>query len=231
MAKAKRNEKGQFVKGHPSHNRADLIGEKFGRLEVLERAGKDKHQNLLWLCRCECGNTTTVSSNSLQQGRIKSCGCLRKERAREATLKHGEFTNYNTEKPRLYRIWIAMRTRCNNPNFPAYHNYGGRGISICDEWEKYENFRDWAKNNGYEDDLTIHRVDNDGDYYPENCKWVTRREQANNMRVNHLITFNGETKTMAEWSRETGINYQTLADRINHQNLEPKEALTKPIGG
>lgn len=155
----------------------------------------------------------------------------RKKKAREATLKHGIFTDGNRKKPRLYRIWLHMKGRCRNPNHPAYHNYGGRGISVCEEWKEFENFRNWAMSNGYSDNLTIERINNNGDYHPRNCKWATRKEQANNSRWNHNITFQGQTKTMAEWAREVGINYQTLADRINKQGLEPEEALTKPIGG
>lgn len=116
---------------------------------------------------------------------------------------------------RLYGIWTGIKGRTQNHNNKCYKNYGGRGITVCDEWENsYEAFRDWALANGYQDDLTIDRIDNDGNYCPENCRWVDRITQNNNRRSNHFITHNGETKTITQWARETGLNSQIISGRL-----------------
>lgn len=116
---------------------------------------------------------------------------------------------------RIYRIWQNMKSRCRNPKVPNYKNYGGRGIKVCDEWQDSSKFIDWALKNGYRDDLYIDRIDNNGDYEPFNCKWSTRKEQANNKTNSHFITINGDIKTMAQWVDETGIKQATLEQRIN----------------
>lgn len=151
----------------------DLAGQKFGRLTVIEKS-HPKNKKTFWLCECDCGNTTIVSGQDMKNGRIKSCGCIRKERGNH--FIHGD------SHKRLHNIWSLMFQRCYNPKASGYKNYGGRGISICDEWRKYPVFKDWALANGYADDLTIDRIDNDGNYEPSNCKWSTYKEQAQNKR-------------------------------------------------
>lgn len=134
-----------------------------------------------------------------------------------------------SHRPRLYRIWADMRTRCNNPNFPGYADYGGRGIKVCPEWQAYEPFREWAVSNGYADTLTLDRKDNDKGYSPANCRWVTQKEQCNNKRNNHLLTYNGETLTVAQWARKLGVNYFTLHDRITKLGWSAEKAISTPI--
>jgi hypothetical protein len=201
----------------------DLTGQKFGRLTVTERAGS-KNKRALWRCVCECGNEVAVDSNSLRTGNTRSCGCLHIERVKaigEANKIHGMFGT------RLYMIWADMKRRCSSQNREAYDNYGGRGITVCDEWaNSFEAFRDWALANGYRDDLTLDRKDANGDYRPDNCRWSTWKEQENNRRNNHLLTHGGKTQTMTQWAEETGILYPTLAARINVLLWDPEKALT-----
>ena len=167
----------------------DLTGQRFGRLTAIEKVGK-QGGHIMWLCQCECGNTTIVQGTVLKNGRTKSCGCLwdeaiasfnhserRKETTRKAKSKHG------MKGTRLYRIWQGMKSRCGNPNIPCYPYYGGRGITVCDEWKNsFEAFRDWALSHGYSDELTIDRMDVNGNYEPSNCRWASMAEQNKNKR-------------------------------------------------
>lgn len=163
----------------------------------------------MWNCVCECGNTTTVRAKSLTCGVTKSCGCFAKEHMASIAKKHG---GYGT---RLYAIWNSMRQRCLNKNNHAYGNYGGRGITICSEWDDFSKFKDWAYRNGYDDhagrgECTLDRIDVNKGYYPGNCRWATAKEQSLNRRDTILVEYNGEQHSLKEWSQIIGIRYDTM---------------------
>lgn len=163
------------------HQVINLTGNKYGRLTVVEYTGT-KMRKALWKCICECGNTTYVRSHKLKDGNTRSCGCLRTELLLSYTPDRGK--THGESDTRLYRTWSAMKQRCFNPNLPIYKYYGGRGITVCDEWkDDFVAFRDWALANGYDDTLTIDRIDNDGDYCPQNCQFLTRSENAAKQRL------------------------------------------------
>lgn len=188
----------------------NLTGERFGMLTVIGQKGS-RHGHAMWECECDCGTKTVVQSSDLRSGRTKSCGCNR--------IVHGGHGS------RLYRIWTGMKTRCFNEADHTYAQYGGRGITVCDEWrDSFEAFRDWALANGYQDDLTIDRTDVNGPYSPDNCRWATTKDQENNRRNNRLITHNGKTQTLSQWAEETGIHRGTIQWRLNH-GWEAEKAL------
>lgn len=204
-------------------NYSEYIGMRFGKLTVIEQTGISKSHKPLFLCHCDCGNEKVVDLYSMRSGHTQSCGCYNKERLREANTVHGGSCG-----DRLHTTWGHMVYRCSNKNMT---NYGGRGISVCEEWRNsYESFRDWALGNGYRDDLTIDRIDNNGNYCPENCRWATNRTQANNTRRNHNLTAFGETKTVTEWSRVYGVKYNTILSRLNKGWSVEAAISTPPYG-
>ena len=212
------------------HQYKDRAGQRFGRLTVVKDVGRTKTKRVLWLCHCGCGNETIVASNNLTGGKTQSCGCYMRDRVREASKTHGHYMN--GKQTRLYAIWAGMKRRCLNHNVKAYHRYGGRGIKVCAEWMKFEPFRDWATANGYADKLSIDRIDNDGNYEPGNCRWITQKVQCQNTRSNRLITFNGVAKSIAEWAEITGIKAATISARIKRHHWPIEKALTiKPNHG
>lgn len=185
----------------------NLLGQKFGKLTVIARIDK------YWLCQCECGNTKKVKGSDLISHKVKSCGCLK--------FKHG-MTN-----TRLYKIWDKMKARCNKQNHQDYPRYGGRGITICSEWlSDFKQFYNWAINNGYQDNLTIDRIDVNGNYEPSNCRWATIKQQANNRRTSHFITINNETLSLTEWANKVGLDRSTLQKRIDSGWDEIKAVMT-----
>lgn len=179
-------------------------------MTVIKKAGVDNRRYLTWLCKCDCGSDVIVRGSNLRNGNTKSCGCIRKERTKMLNFVTG------LTKSRLHRIWSGMKTRCYNDNALAYKDYGGRGIAVCEEWKyEFKPFHDWAMSHGYSHGLTIDRIDNNGNYCPENCRWVTMREQSRNTRRTKFITHNGESHCVAEWAEKYNISPGTLNSRIN----------------
>lgn len=205
----------------------DLTGRRFGRLVVAERAPDSIQENgrhrIMWKCQCDCGNSVICYGDNLKLGVTQSCGCYRKDCALRNNSTHRE------SKTLLYGIWCGMKARCNNRNTTAYMDYGGRNINICPEWnDSYEAFAAWARANGYMRGLSIERTDNDGDYCPENCKWVGRVAQANNRRSNIVLDYHGQSHTLTEWSHIVGINAKTLMSRY-HSGWSTEKILTTPL--
>lgn len=194
----------------------DLTGKRFGRLVVIgvdDRGTRKTYYN----CQCDCGNVKSVRADSLLCGAIRSCGCMKKEQDRinlEANHSHKQ------SGTRLYKIWQGMKKRCYNPHDTRYDRYGGRGIIICDEWrENFQAFHDWAVQNGYDETLTIDRVDNDGNYCPENCRWSSNEEQARNRSSNIKITIGNATKTLTEWCEIFQVDYRMVLARYKRNGF------------
>ena len=202
----------------------DLTGKTFGRWKVIERGPNNKTNHVMWLCECQCEKKTKkfIAGGDLRLGKTKSCGCYNSEIASERKT-HG------LSNTRLYHIWHDMKRRTLNLNCSTYDEYGGRGIKVCKEWMRLENFIDWAIKNGYQDNLTIDRIDVNGDYCSENCRWATNIEQANNKRTNNFLEFNGKKLTVAQWSKLLGIKYETLRYRIFILGWNVEKALTTPV--
>lgn len=205
----------------------DLTGMQFDALTVLQRAPNhitpSGQQCTMWLCRCQCGKEIIVSSNNLRRGHTKSCGCLFPQH----NLKHSDCVNGNIS--RLYCIWAGMKARCYSKQNPRYKYYGARGITVCDEWkDNFASFKEWSIRNGYDDTLTIDRIDNNGIYAPDNCRWTTQKVQSNNSRMNVIITYKSESHTISEWADLVGIPYKSLWYRIN-SGWDIEDALTIPL--
>lgn len=195
----------------------DIIGRRFGRLTVIQHDHMEKRGRSYYLCECDCTNTILARRDLLLSGHTRSCGCYATDINRSRSTTHG------MSETRLYNIWRQMRQRCGNSNSSSYCNYGNRGIYVCDEWDTFENFYDWAINNGYESSLSIDRINNDEGYSPENCRWADSSTQANNKRTCHYVTYNDLTHTVTEWSRILGVHAETLRHRIKHGDMSDFE--------
>ena len=208
-----------------AHNFKDLSGQRFGKLIVLKYVGNNRYQQSLWECLCDCGSVVTVNRVGLKSGGTKSCGCIKSNMVREKYTIHGMASSAN--RHRLYKIWARMLQRCNNPKNKGYKDYGGRGITVCDEWQKFEPFMKWAFDNGYKDSLEIDRRDNNKGYSPENCRFVTRSQNMLNTRYNRLVTINGETKPATTWARIAEIKKSTFFARLGY-GWEGEDLLRSP---
>ena len=203
----------------------NIAGKRFGRLIAISTNERDKFGNALWNCKCDCGNNVKVILQSLKDGKTKSCGCLNKEKMGKNNLIHGK------SKTRIYHIWRDMRERCTKPSKLGYSNYGGRGIKVCEEWsgsKDFLNFYEWSIKNGYKENLTIDRIDFNGNYCPENCRWTDIKTQCNNKRNNILIFYNGETKTLAQWSESLNISYSAISRRLK-DGWSVEKTFTTPV--
>lgn len=188
----------------------DKTGKRYGRLVVLKR-DENKTSGTYWICQCDCGNIKSINTSELGGNRTKSCGCLKRE-----ILKKQQETTHGETNTRLYSIWRAMKKRCYQPTSAGYKNYGGRGIVVCDDWVcSYENFRDWALKNGYKENLTLDRLNNDGNYEPSNCRFSTYIQQANNKRTNRVLTYKNVQLTEAQWCVLTNVPKTTFRRKIN----------------
>lgn len=197
----------------------DITGKIYGKLTVIcfiETRKRKAH----WKCNCECGKTIIVKSNSLNNGSTKSCGCKYKEANSKRLTTHG-MTNSS-----IFNLWKGMIQRCSNPNSTHFKNYGGRGITVCNRWLDFKNF--YSDMGEKPTNKTLDRIDVNGNYCPENCWWATAKQQANNKRNNRIITFNGKSQSLMQWSTEKGINRCTLSDRLNSLNWSIGKALTTP---
>ena len=206
----------------------ELIGKQFGYLTVLQKVESKKYSNgssqTCYKCLCVCGNKPIVTKNHLKTGHTKSCGCMKGKMCSDTQIKHGQTGT------RLYQTYQHMKKRCYKPSQKEYHRYGGRGISICDEWlgeNGFENFYNWAISNGYQENLTIDRINNDGNYEPSNCRWATHEEQMNNVSYNVRVTHNGETHTIAEWAKMLGLKQDTIQARLKYYGFSIEDALFK----
>jgi hypothetical protein len=203
----------------------DLTGQRFGRLTVLYRKDifkKSGKKETAYMCKCDCGTERCIVAYNLKNGHTVSCGCQSLENRTKARTTH------HLTGTRIYRIWRGMKTRCENKNDYHYEWYGARGIKVCEEWQTFEPFYDWAMANGYKENLALDRIDNDGDYEPSNCRWATQKEQSNNTRRNRQIVHNGVSHTLAEWADIANIRPITLAYRIK-SGWDMDKALNTPV--
>jgi hypothetical protein len=204
----------------------DLTGRIFGRLTCIGKVGS-RNGHMLWNCQCACGRESIVTTGNLNIGHTQSCGCLQKDRSRKSKLVHGKYHDENGNRSKLYHVWDSMKQRCNNPNNKSYMDYGGKGVKVCSDWNDYKTFYDWAISNGYQEGLTIERINNTEGYKPSNCKWIKKSMQASNRRNNHYLSFRGKKMTVTEWGNELGINPKNILTRLR-RGWSVERALTTP---
>ena len=197
----------------------DLTGQKFGQLTALYKLHNYHKEGTYWLCICNCGNISESWSPQLRNGKIKSCGCLR---IVNHSKKHGKANS------RLYNIYNKMKSRCYNKNDPTYKYYGARGIKVCQDWlDNFQAFYDWAIENGYRSNLTIDRINVNGNYGPDNCRWITNKQQQRNKRNTKYVTYRGETKSLAEWCEILSLKYSRVFQRITKYNMPIEKAFDR----
>ncbi len=202
-------------------NHNDVVGEKFNRLTITEDLGTiGGYRQVIALC--DCGKIKRLRLYHIKAEVIKSCGCLKQENLDKARFKHG------LVKHPAYKLWSGIKRRCLNENDSAYKDYGGRGITICDEWkDDFKLFHDWAISNGYRKGLIIDRENVNGNYEPDNCRFVTTTVSARNTRASVFLTYNEETKTQAEWAEITGISAKKISRRLKRDKWTIERALAE----
>lgn len=192
-------------------NAKDITNQRFGRLVTLGPVGQSKSGNVIWLCKCDCGNTKNFPGGNLKRGHAKSCGCLPKEIIAQRNTVHG------MRSDPLYQVWGGMKNRCTNPNTENFAYWGGRGITVCNEWRHdFVAFHDHVSQLPHcgEKGRSLDRIDNSLGYQPGNVRWATAKEQGRNTRVNILITHNGKTQCLSAWAEELGLSLGMLHQRI-----------------
>ena len=216
---------GTFGCFQPNKTR-DITGQKFGNLTAIRYDHRDE-SNIdkphYWLFRCDCGKEMVVKKSAVTSGNTSRCPSC------SAKLMAKYNTTHGCTKTRLYKEWKGMIERCECKSHTSWGRYGAKGITICDEWHKFEPFRDWAIANGYNDNLTIDRINSNGNYEPSNCRWASVREQANNKKSTIWITYDGETMQLSYWADNLGISYHTLYDRLHRYGWSIEKAFTTPV--
>lgn len=202
----------------------DMTGERCGRLIVLGFHGISKERRAEWDCVCDCGNFVVVQGKYLRNGDTLSCGCYNRDRIAKIGKEH---KTHGMTGTRLYNIWSSMRKRCLSETHESYPRYGGRGIKICEEWGSFEKFLKWALENGYSENKSIDRINNDDGYYPENCRWTDMKTQSRNRSSNKRISYKGQTHCIAEWAEILGLETSTLWRRLNVLKMPLEKALQK----
>ena len=204
----------------------DLTGKKFGKLEVIG-VHDTGNRKTYYVCQCDCGNVKVVRADSLISGATKSCGCIKKQQDKTNLTANNRHKMSGT---RIYETWQDMKRRCYNKQNVRYNRYGGRGIKVCEEWlNNFQSFYDWAIRNGYSDDLTIDRIDNDGNYEPSNCRWSTVKEQCNNRSSNINITIGNATKSLMSWCEIFNVDYKKVHARYQRNGYEDIDRLFNDI--
>lgn len=198
------------------------IGNKYGNLTVVEpvhvtlnNGGKQWY----WKLKCDCGNETIMNPHAVIHGKYRSCGC---------SFKAGVTATHRESHTPLHNIWCGMNKRC-NPKGKSSRGYGDRGISVCEEWKSYEAFSKWARENGYEEGLTIERIDVNGNYCPQNCTWITLEKQARNRRTTHWVEYQGKRMSLAEACEQANLPYKQVFERIVKRNWPVEKALSTPM--
>lgn len=209
----------------------DISGQKFGRLTVVALADRTLWRGegkTAWVCRCDCGQEKILTGYSFTGGGVKSCGCLQRESATVRATKHGH--RLKGKSSAAYSSWRSMMTRCENKNHHNYKNYGGRGITVCDRWKGVNGFRNFLEDMGNppSERHTIDRIDSNGDYTPQNCRWATPKQQQRNKRSNRFLEFNGQRKTLIEWAEITRIHAGTISSRLK-KGWSVERSLTTPV--
>lgn len=203
-------------------NFVDLTGKKYNYLTII-KFSHYKSNYRYWLCRCDCGVEKSIREDLIVKNKTISCGCYNIIKIKKTNTKHGLWSH------RLHNVWSSIKTRCYNKKSHAYKNYGGRGITMCDEWKNnFKSFYDWAMSNGYQDNLTIDRINNNGNYEPLNCRWVDMKTQSNNKRNNKMITYKNETLSVSEMARKYDITVDRLSKRL-YAGWSVQKAIETPV--
>lgn len=206
----------------------DLTGNVFGRLTVIKIVGCSRNkQGNLWLCECSCGNVVNVGTSKLIGGRVKSCGCLRRDLAKSSHQKHG--LDCRNTRNRLYSIWLGIRERCEYEHNISYKSYGGRGIIVCEEWKSFKNFKNWALSNGYDTSKTIDRIDNNGNYEPKNCQWIDADFNRVKQRKTIFICCNGLVGSLTAWAKIIHVSPCTLKKKYIQEKSKGVELFVSSI--